>query len=499
MARPSRTGSAGARLLVLATLALALAACGSQLDPSDVRAVGGTGTSDSTVTDAGATVPGAAVPGDPGAPAAPGVDGGTGTSTGDTGGATSTGSTGDTRGTAGAPEAGPGAEENAPTGGTEAGSCEGFDNDQVGVTADTITLANVSDISGPVPGIFESAQQGTRAFAAYFNSTEKLCGHKLAVLGLDSRADAGADQQAYQRACDESFAAVGSQSAFDFGGAATAQSCGLPDLRSYSLSTDRTTCKTCFAAYAVRPGLVPNAMPQYWLKKEPDAVKHVAMLYVNAGAAPENATAFRKAWTANGWNVDIFQGIDVSEFNYAPYVQQMKDAGIEFVNYTGPYQFTVKLQQAMAQQGFEPRVFLQDATIYDAAYVEQAGEMGNGVYVYSQVNLFDSAIPEMQLYRAWLDQVSPGAEPNIYGAYAWSAARLFAQEATKLGGRLTRTTFLAALAEVRDYTANGMHVPQDVGLKSTANCASIIQLNAGAWSKVSPGEFLCGSMSNVGS
>ncbi|GEP36405.1 hypothetical protein NPS01_00680 [Nocardioides psychrotolerans] len=499
MARPSRDRTAGARLLVLATLALALAACGSQLDPGDVRVAGGSTAVDGSFVSAEGAVPGASVPGaDPAAPVVPGTDDGStgGTSGGSTAVAGSTGSSG----AGGAEGETAGSGENAPTGTTEAASCDGFDNDQTGVTADTITLANASDVSGPVPGIFESAQQGTRAFAAFFNSTEELCGHKLDVLSLDSRSDAGADQQAYQRACDESFAAVGSQSAFDFGGAATAQACGLPDLRAYSLTTERRACSTCYAAYGVQPGQVPNAMPQYWVKKEPEAVKNVAMLYVNAGAAPANASAFRKAWEANGWNVEIFQSIDVSEFNYAPYVQQMKDAGTEFVNYTGPYQFTVKLQQAMAQQGFSPQVFLQDATIYDAGYVEQAGELGNGVYVYSQTNLFDDfSIAEMELYRAWLNQVAPGAEPNIYGVYAWSAARLFVEEATKLGGKLTRKSLVAALAQVRDWTANGMHVPQDVGAKTTANCASIIQLDRGTWSKVSPGEFLCGSMSNLGS
>ena len=44
--------------------------------------------------------------------------------------------------------------------------------------------------------------------------------------------DAAADQQAYASACEETFAMVGSMSAFDSGGAGTAQGCGLPDIRS---------------------------------------------------------------------------------------------------------------------------------------------------------------------------------------------------------------------------------------------------------------------------
>ncbi|MGN6782848.1 MAG: ABC transporter substrate-binding protein, partial [Marmoricola sp.] len=106
------------------------------------------------------------------------------------------------------------------------GRCAGFRN-QTGVTDSTVTIANVADINGPVPGIFESAQQAVKAYVAYFNATSTLCGRKLALQSLDSRTDAGADQTAYEKACHDAFAAVGSMSAFDSGGAATAQQCGL--------------------------------------------------------------------------------------------------------------------------------------------------------------------------------------------------------------------------------------------------------------------------------
>jgi ABC-type branched-subunit amino acid transport system substrate-binding protein len=477
--RASRAASAtGTALLVIV-----LAACGSQLDPGTVARVNGTGTGaqggELPGTDTGA-VPDGSVPdgSDPGV----GTDPGSGTDPG----------TGDG-------EAPQGDGDNSSTGGGQAASCDGFDNDQPGVSSDKILLANSSDISGPVPGIFESAQQATRAYVAYFNATSDICGHKLDVELLDSRADAGADQQAYARACDDAFAAVGSVSAFDSGGADTAQACGLPDVRAYSLSSDRTSCTTCFAAYAVQPNLVPNAMPQFWVKKDKEATEHVGMLYINAGAAPENAKNFKAAWEANGWNIDVFAGIDVAEFNYAPYVQQLKDAGVEMVNYIGPYQNTVKLQAAMKQQGYEPKIFFQDATIEDANYIEQAGDYGNGAYVYTQAALFDDySIPEMKLYRSWLQQIDPGAVPNIYGVYAWSATRLFVEQAVALGGKLSRQTLIQALGKVKNWTGNGIHVPQQVGAETTANCASIIQLNDGKWTKVSPGDYLCGSMTNTG-
>jgi ABC-type branched-subunit amino acid transport system substrate-binding protein len=476
---------------------LTLAACGSQLDPDEVAQAGGAGDTQGGTT--AGDVPGAVM----GAPDQAGARGGStaagaaGTTgaTGSAGSAGSTGTTGD-GGAGGGGDQGDG--ENAADGGNEAASCDGFKN-QTGITDDKIVIANASDISGPVPGIFESAQQATRAYAAYFNSTGDICGRKLEVTLLDSRADAGADQQAYTKACAEAFAAVGSMSAFDSGGAGAAEGCGLPDIRSTSVNPERTQCSSCFSTQSVNVGLVPSVVPNFFLSKYKSSTEHVGLLYINAGAAPPNAVKFRDAWTKAGWNIDVFAGIDVSEFNFAPYVQQMKDADVDLVVYVGPYQNTVKLQQAMDQQDFDPTVFLQDATIYDERYVEQAGSLGDGTFVYSSTAMFDDPKnEEMALYRSWLSQVSPGAVPNYYGLYAWSAARLFVQEAVKLGGGLDRASLVAAFAKVEDWTSNGLHVPQQVGARTTYNCAQIIQLNGGTWSPVSGNGFQCGPLIDVG-
>jgi ABC-type branched-subunit amino acid transport system substrate-binding protein len=474
---------------------LAFAACGSQLDPDDVAQAGGAGDTQGGTT--AGDVPGAI----PVAPDQAGAGGGsTGATVGAPGTTGSTGSTGSS-GTTGDGDVGGGGQgdgENAADGGNEAASCDGFEN-QTGITDDKIVIANASDISGPVPGIFESAQQATRAYAAYFNSTGDICGRKLEVTLLDSRADAGADQQAYTKACAEAFAAVGSMSAFDSGGAGAAEGCGLPDIRSTSVNPERTQCSTCFSTQSVNVGLVPSVVPDFFLSKYKSSTEHVGLLYINAGAAPPNAVKFRDAWTKAGWNIDVFAGIDVSEFNFAPYVQQMKDADVDLVVYVGPYQNTVKLQQAMDQQDFDPTVFLQDATIYDERYVEQAGSLGDGTFVYSSTAMFDDLKnKEMALYRSWLSQVSPGAVPNYYGLYAWSAARLFVQEAVKLGGGLDRASLVAAFAKVKDWTSNGLHVPQQVGARTTYNCAQIIQLNGGTWSPVSGNGFQCGPLIDVG-
>jgi ABC-type branched-subunit amino acid transport system substrate-binding protein len=348
-----------------------------------------------------------------------------------------------------------------------------------------------------VPGLFSSARQATQAFAAYYNASEKLCGRSLKVLELDSKADAAADQQAYVKGCDEAFAMVGSVSSQDAGGASTAQACGLPDIRAFTVTPQRQSCTTCFAAFSVKSTRFPASLPKYWLKAQPEASQHVAILYVDVPAAATNAAAARSAYEKAGMNVDVLQAIGTTEFNYSAYVATMKSQNVDFVQYFGPYQFAIKLQQAMQQQQYKPAVYLEDATIYDANYVSQAGGVGEGSYVYSTTQLFDSQQAEMKLYRAYLEQVAPGAVPNYYGLYAWSAARLFVEEATALGGRLTRATLVEALKKVEGWTSNGLHAEIPVGAKDTSPCVKIIQLTGTTWRQVSPGDFMCDGIINT--
>lgn len=471
---------------VVAAIALSLAACGSQLQPDEVARANGTGTvsgGDLAPVDGQADA-GSDVGADPDSSAPDGAsgpavqEGEDDTADGDDGTSTSIDRDG-------------GAQ--SPTSGVKAGNCAGFAN-QTGITDDTITLANTADISGPVPGLFQAAQDAAKAFVAYYNASgQKLCGRSLTLDALDTRSDAGGDQQVYSEACDQAFAVVGSVSSQDQGGAATAQKCGIPDIRAFVTTPQRAACTTCFAAYTIQPDVIPGVVGKFFLSQYREATQKAAMFYVDVQAASVNARSWAAGMTKQGFRFDIVQGIDTAEFNYAPYVQQMKDKGTKFVQYFGPYQFAVRLQQAMAQQNYRVPVYLEDPTIYDQNYVDTVGADGDKSFVYSMIDLFDDTKnPEMVLYRQWLNQVRPGAVPNYYGLFAWSAARLFVAEATKLGGKLTRASLVAALKGVDGWTGNGLHAPMHVGAKRTSECMKVIQLSGGTWRQVSPGDYMCG-------
>lgn len=487
-----------------------LTACGSQLDPSTVARANGSEPGTRPAAIEGATADPGAVPEealgqsiglDVGTSAAPdtgvdlgvdlGVDTGTGGGTGGGDGTDTDAGEGDSSGDP------PVTDEGSSSGGGGAADCDGFDNNQPGVSGNKIVIANASDLSGPSPGLFQPALDGVRAYVEYFNATSDICGRELEVRSLDTRTDAGGDQQAYATACAEAFAAVGSSSIFDSGGASTADSCGIPDLRMVSFSRERARCGSCYAVQVTSPDAIPNAGLDYFKKAGPEAIRSTAILYVAVGDLKVNAEARAKAAEARGYDVKYVTGIGAAEFNYAPYVQQLKDNGIRFLQFGGSNAFTVRLAQAMQQQNYHPDFFVVLPTQYNQAYIDQGGSSVEGSYVQLAHQLFGSSNPEMQLYLQWLQQVKPGSEPSSTGLYAWSAARLFVESAVALGGDLTRRSLVAAVAEQHAWDANGLHVEQDVGGKVTGECQVIIQLHAGAWRQVSPGTYLCSGLTST--
>ncbi|MBF4161493.1 ABC transporter substrate-binding protein [Nocardioides acrostichi] len=478
---------------VLAALSIGtLAACGSQLDPEEVRSANGSTAADGSVAGGGDT-------GGSSGSSGGSVAGSTGSASGDDGSSTSSGGTSSGgSSSSGSKASGTTPSQNEPL---PAGDCAGFKNGP-GITDSTITIGNSSDVSGPVPGIFEASQDATKAFVAYFNQTNPkgICGRKLVLKTYDTGTSESGDQRNYTAACNEVFAMVGSMSAFDSGGAGPAEKCGLPDIRSTAVTSARYDCDVCFGAQSTKSTEFENAVPDYVLKSYKEASQNAAMLYINAGAAAENGKTQSDAMNKRGMKFTYVQGVDISDFNYSPYVQKMKDSGVGYVQMIAQVPQFVRLVQAMQQQDYKPDVLMFDPTAYNPKYVQQAGDAAEGTTVFTNFVPFEeaSSSPETSLYLNYLQQTKPGATPDFFGVFSWSAARLFAQTAAKLGGKLNRASLVQALSQVDNWTANGMHAPQHVGPKRTGDCWRFLRLEGGQWKALGGTKYTCSGTTTVG-
>jgi ABC-type branched-subunit amino acid transport system substrate-binding protein len=389
----------------------------------------------------------------------------------------------------GAPSSGPGATSSVASGpgatGTVAGGAapsasasaslppggNGGKTD-VGVTGNTVTLATVADVTGVQPGIFRSAWQAMTALNAYVNSTGGIYGRQLKTLLLDSRADSVANRAAVTQACEQSFAMVGSMSAFDDGGASVGEKCGIPDISAITVNAARQTATNVYAASPNRPDYVNTSWMRYIQRLHPAEAKHSAMLWLNAGATSQNAAQDVKAMSALGYTFVYKTEVQVLEGNYSPYVQAMKEKGVQLVTMVADYQSIQRIQKSMEQAGWFPKVRLWNSVIYSQNYITTGGTAVNGGIVFLNTAMFEEAAnnPEMQLYEQWLQRTSPGAVPDYFGMYAWSAGRLFQKAAIAAGPKLTRAALFAAIKQIHAWSDYGMHATHDIGNKLEANC-----------------------------
>ncbi len=356
-----------------------------------------------------------------------------------------------------------------------------------GVTANKLTVATLADISGVQPGLFQSAHQAARAAAAYINSQGGICGRQVEPLLLDSKTDSGGNRAAMLDACDKAYAVAGSMSAFDDGSAAPGQSCGIPDITAITTNAPKYRATNTYPISPNGGGLIASTAPRYLMKRFPNAVKKAAQLWLNQAVTKNNATQRMKAYERVGFTYVYSTEVQVLEANYTRFVQEMRNRGVQYVNMVSDFQSIVRLQKSFRQQNYVPQVRHWDSVAYDPDYLSEA-EPVDGSLVSIDTSMFEEADSnaEMKLYTEWLQRASPGAVPDYFGIYAWSAYRLFQKLATDIGPDLTRPKLMAALKATKEWGANGLHAPHEIGAKRLSTCSIFLEVKGGKFRRLSP-------------
>jgi ABC-type branched-subunit amino acid transport system substrate-binding protein len=346
----------------------------------------------------------------------------------------------------------------------------------------------LSDVSGPVPGLFQSTVQAVNSWAGMINSQGGIFGRKIKVDVIDSKTDAGANRAGALQACDQDFALVGSMSAYDDGGAGPIDQCGIPDLTAIPTNAPRGNEKNGFFAF-------PNVQQWYALGPKkyiadtfPQAPKAAAMIWLNANVTRSNAQKNMEAGSSIGYQWVYQKQVEITEPNYAPYVVDMKNRNVQYVSMVGDANNESRLLQAMAQQNFKPQVREFDSVVYDPRFLAAAGSSADGIiFALNIVPLEEaSTSQEAQLYQQWLKKTAGSAKPDYFGVYAWSAARMFQQALEQVGAQLTRAALISNLKNLHSWDDHGMHAAQDVGGKKPTPCFLFMTVANGAFKRSHP-------------
>jgi ABC-type branched-subunit amino acid transport system substrate-binding protein len=475
------------RVVVASTALVLLAGCGLRVGSQQVHAAnqaalgGGSGLGAGTPVESG---PGVAASGQTGGVSA---DGGGALATG--GGAT---------GQAGAAGASGGAGTGAAVVGTPAPAGGNGGATDVGVTGDTITVGNVSDLGGPVPGLFQGGPYGTQAYFDFINSQGGINGRKLKLISTDDQLTCSQNEANNQNLVNRVFAFVGGWSLDDNCGAQIlAQHRDIPVLNQ-ALSVQAESLPNAYNEAPYGAG-APTGWFKYYKQKYPDAVTSVGTIVGNQPAAVQAWKYSQAAMESVGYKVIYEDDFPPAQSNFTADVIRMRSAGVKMV-----YIIAVNapdlaaFSQEAAQQGWKPEVFVAPIG-YFGAYVDQAGgtQSVEGQYVPVVQAQFlgedATAIPEVGLFDHWIKQDFPSFPIDQFASTSWAQAALFVQALDLAGPHLTRDGVLKALTQIHSFNDFGVMAPTDVASKQSSHCYNILQIRNGKYLKVDdpPTGFRC--------
>lgn len=484
-------------------LALFVSACGSRLDQDQVAVFAGQGTGSvgGSVTQddgTGTQVPvGEAQTGEVTTqPGGAGSGGGSAEATGQSsagssGEADGGGNTGGDSSGAGEGDAGSAKDTRSAPAGGNGGATD------VGVTGDTITVYNVADLTGAVPGLFRDAKEATQAYFAYFTATEgTVYGRQIQFVSRDTGLSSNGNRSAYLDACQQAFAAVGSMSAFEEG-AADPLSCGLPDLRNIPTSKALQQLPNSLGTDALTPGRVPLSEWTYYKEKFPDAISQAGYVFLENTTTAYQTGQNRAATEKVGYVWKEVVPVAVSETNYARVATTLKNSQIQLVAFQGAYQQAVRLVEAMRQQDYAPKALALQSNTYVPELLETCQGACDDYVSLAQTGALVEEIdsnPELQTYAEWLRRINPNAQPTGLGMYSWGAAKLFVKALKEIGPEPTRAKLLEYLQGVSGYEGGGLFPPQDIGSQVPTDCIVMLDIEDNQFVRAESGtDYRCRS------
>jgi ABC-type branched-subunit amino acid transport system substrate-binding protein len=360
-----------------------------------------------------------------------------------------------------------------------------------GVTAKSLTVGNVSIVSGPVPGLFEGAPIGVKAYFAMINGQGGVNGRKLLV---DSKDDAFSGQQNQtdtQEAINNDFALVGSFSLFDgYGCAALASNTAVPDV-SVTLDPGTNALPNDFSVQPLsgQQGLGPVA---YYKQHYPKDKTVGAIVSDVASAKTQMAQQFA-ALKHEGYTISYVDDVNPLQTDFTTDVINMKNKGVNAVDLTGiDWQDAAIFVENANTQNWHPGLIFSEGPVYADQFISHAGGPAatNGIQIGQVYALYlgqdAKAIPAVRQFVTYVKKVNSSWVPDLYTLYGWMSAELFVQALKAAGPDPTRGDVMTQLKKVTSFDADGLLAGSDPAAKTVTPCFLMMGIKNGQYVRELP-------------
>jgi ABC-type branched-subunit amino acid transport system substrate-binding protein len=359
-------------------------------------------------------------------------------------------------------------------------------SDTTGLTADSVTLGNVSTLYA---GLFKGSLVGTQAYAAYVNSTGGLNGRKVLVDSYDDGYQGAPNKQAHEQVVQKDFAQVGGFSLQDsYGETVMAANPGVPDV---TVPLDQALADLP-NLFSPDPGKIgwPTGGLLYFKSKYPAAVKHTASLVADQPSAITKWGGEKGAMESVGYNVIYDQQFNITQTDFTQNVLAMKQAGVQILFLDQmPANYAAAVIKALNQQSFHP-VVVFGASTYSESLIPDAGGAAatNGDYLYQLTPLYlgedATTLPSVSTFLSWVQKASPGFKPDLYTLFGWLSAQLFAQAFNAAGTSPTRGSVLQQLGKITSFNGNYLITTGNPAGKQPGYCYVMSRVSNGTFQRL---------------
>jgi ABC-type branched-subunit amino acid transport system substrate-binding protein len=369
-----------------------------------------------------------------------------------------------------------------------------------GITKKTVTVGNVSIISGPVPGLFEGASVGTKAYFAYINSMGGVNGRKLMVDVKDDAFSGPQNRTETQEAIASDFALVGNFSLFDsYGCKLLASNTAVPDV-SVTLDPQTAALPNNFSPQplAVGSGLGPMT---YYKKHYPKDMT-VGAIVSNVQSSIDQWNGQKAALEHEGYHIAYVRDVGPTESDFTTDVISMRNDHVNAVDLTAlDWQVGAEFVADAAAQNWHPGLIFSAGPIYADQFIAHAGGPAatNGIQIGQAQALYlgqDAAnLPADKLFLKYTHQVNSSWQPDLFTLYGWTSAALFVQALKAAGPNPTRGSVIAQLKKITSFNASGLLAPANPAQKKPASCYVMMEILNGKYVRTQPKNsgFSCNS------
>jgi ABC-type branched-subunit amino acid transport system substrate-binding protein len=362
-----------------------------------------------------------------------------------------------------------------------------------GVTPTSITLGNVSGLTGPLPGTDNQGPEAVQALFSAVNAAGGICGRQLKLLVEDDQQDASTDAADVANLIAKPvFAFVGSTSDADNGGVPEMVQANAPDV-GFAINCNRSLAAIYFSpaggSCEERNGHEYFTNSSFAVAKSAGYLpSHMAILAYNIGISADSAKAYAAAYQQLGGSICYSDyAISAASASLTPDVEQIKqhhcNGVFTVIDTTG----NAKLLKALQQQSVHLPYVGTTFDAYTPVQIAEAGESAaQGLTMTLNFIPLNESQPAVQLYQHQLGTYEPGKQPSAFGFMAWEAGQMLIYALVANGHSPTRAGVERTFRSLHHWTGGGALGPYDVPSHGFGPCSVDVQVKGNQFLRRAP-------------